>query len=136
MGRNRRQSVEGQGQGQGQGQAQVHDPEELRERLEGEEAKAQGEERDYRALAEEYGISNADNYTDEGLKSLIAIRERQDVAQKAKEERVESFRESLGDHVVESEQVSSAPGAADVGDSESDGGHSDADAGESRGGEV
>jgi hypothetical protein len=134
MGRNKRQGAEDQGRGQVQ--AQVHDPEELRERLEGEEAEAQGEERDYRALAEEYGISNADNYTDEGLKSLISIRERQDVAQKAREERIEGFKESLGDYVVEPEQVSSTPGAADVGHSESDGGHSDADAGESRGGEV
>lgn len=108
-------------------EAQVHDPDELRERLEGDEAEAgpdEGQE-DVRSKAEKFGITNADNYTDAGLVPLVRVRERAYKAQRAKEERTEAFKASLGDQVVEPEEASSTPGAADA---DTDGGDSDATA--------
>lgn len=123
--------------GKKRSEAKVHDPDELRERLEGDEAKSE-ERDDVRAKADQFGITNADDYTDGGLAQLVRIREKTHNEEKARQERIEAFKESVGDSFTKPDEVeSSFPGAADVeqeyGDQEAEAEESEAP--ESEGGE-
>ena len=111
MGRNRKG---------GSGEAQVHDRDELRPSL-GDEREDTGqveEGRDYRAEAEKYGITNADNYTDEALAELVSIRENAYRVEEERRQRIEAVKASFGDAVVEPEEVTTAPGRAEVEDND------------------
>ena len=115
MGRNRKGEA-----GSAAGEAQVHNPDDLRPSL-GDEQEDTGqveEGRDYRAEADKYGITNADNYTDEALAELVSIRENAYRVEEERRQRIEAVKQSFSGAVVEPDEVTTAPGAAAVEDND------------------